>query len=159
MESELVLKILQSDPFVKKYHPRIVKSKSLPDKLKKNRIYIIHCSNSNSVPKNGFVWGHYIAVDTLSKKGLNISLFDSYGRCYPHKDIEKCIKTHVNMYNASFVYNRFKYQRNHTVICAHLCIYYVLMRCRGKSLKNVQKLISQNLTYIPKMINELLTLY
>lgn len=174
MDAKLVLDILKKDTYSKKFDPRLYNQDRLPLKLKKNRIYVIHSSSSRQKPskKNGnLIFGHFLAIDTLrlnkktknkKKSSIHICLFDSYGRfsTLPYERIKKVIQYNINR-GADFSFNNICYQPKKTTVCGSYTIYYLLMRSRGHSLKNIQlhKFSSNNRTnlkYIPSLIEKLL---
>ena len=151
--------ILRNDFYAKQFNPRIYPKNLLPWCLEKNRIYIVHSSDSFSSVKKG----HFMVLDSLSssKKALKICFFDSYGRKFPIPQIKNIIEYNINSCGALFCYNHVKFQASRSVICADLCLFFILWRSRGYNLKSIQTTkfydsLKKNLERIPLIIDKLL---
>ena len=120
---------------------------------------MIHTATSHSrASKDNIIGGHILTIDTISDKV--VTFFDSYGRFktlkYPR--IKRVIRAAGN--NNRLDVNLHKYQATGTTICAHLSLYFLLLRARGYSLKAIQRdkfsNIRDNLIAIPAIIEALL---
>ena len=157
MESSLVLYILNNDFYAKKFDPQIYPKDLLPRNLQKNKIYVVHSRDSSSSEKKG----HYVVLDTLfSKSNLRISFFDPLGRKFPYLEIKNIVQFNITG-GASFCFNHIRFQPIQSIICGDLCLFYILWRCRGFSLKAIQikkfsNLPKENLKRIPLLIEKLL---
>ena len=155
MESKLLLEILKSDPFVKRLHPRILTNDGMPSKLKNDKVYIIHLSSRDTPPKNGFVFGHFVFLDTIKKNGRSsLCYFDSYGRS-PNREIKKTINNYISQNDATFEFNAIRYQNDDDIICGEITIYIALLRARGNCVKKCQKLLRIVLPCISRLISQL----
>ena len=157
MESSLVLYILNNDFYAKKFDPQIYPKNLLPKNLQKNKIYVVHSCDSSSSKKKG----HYVVLDTLfSKSNLCITFFDTFGRKFPYTEIKNIVQFNVTG-GASFCFNHIRFQPIRSTICADLSLFYILWRCRGYTLKDIQikkfsNLPKENLKKIPPFIEKLL---
>ena len=160
MESRLLLDILKSDPFVKKLLcPRILTKDDLSMELKNDRLYVVHSSSRDTPSKNGCVPGHFVIIDTIRKKNRSsLTFFDTYGRPFPYQEIQKIVINYLNQHHATFEFNDIRYQAKDEFNCADLCIYFALLRSRGKSMKKCQKMLRLNLSCITRLINKLVLL-
>jgi len=168
MEGSLVLKILKTDTFTKRFKPRIYTLDTLPYHLIKNQIYIVHTSNSKTLPsKSGLIRGHFFVIDSLTSDGscgYQLTLFDSYGRSLeslPYSRIRQIVKYNVKREKGFFAWNDVKLQTGQSTICAHLSIYYCLFKARGYNLETILKekfsrYSSQNLFAVPAIVESYL---
>lgn len=160
METNLILKVLQSDEYTRIYQPVILFRDQIPLKLRKNKIYVIHSATSKTRPSaNNTIAGHVFAIDTISPN--LIVFFDSFGQFEKlrYKRLIRIIKT--NSIKKKLKINRIRYQPQDTTICSHLSLYFLLLRARGHNLSQIQKEKfsknqEENIRAIPPLIEALL---
>ena len=128
------------------------------------RIFVIHSATSDI--QDRVIFGHFYVLDSIiTTKGdnhrLKINFFDSYGRHFlnlGHKNLERKLRNLT--VTADIHRNTKQYQKGTDINCAHLSIYFLLMRARGHSLKVIQqKKFGKNRFYwkfVTFLINDLL---
>ena len=157
METVLIQYILLNDRFTKKYSPIILFRDQLVS-LKRNKIYVIHTATTSEARKANILGGHVFGIDTITPK--KVTFFDSYGRfaSLPYTRLKQIVKKYAD--NHHFEANTFRYQDGKSTICAHLTIYFLLLRARGYTLTDIQRdkfsTIENNLIAIPSIIESLL---
>ena len=127
MNALTINKILKSDPVVAKSFYGVVPSDHMPRRI------AVPCSlvvNTDPSTKPGQHWVAFF-IDS-NRHG---SYFDSFGR-EPHKEE---FKDFLTKNCPTWEYNKCQIQSPFVSTCGQYCIYFLLYKCRGNSLKQIIK--------------------
>lgn len=94
------------------------------------KIYNVPCSLIVNLDPRRLPGSHWVALYFM--KNNKCEYFDSYGRL-PDSLILKYISQNAN----SYTYNNKCVQDFDTISCGHMCLYYLVWRCRGISFKDI----------------------
>ena len=134
MNTQQIEALLNRDPYSKD----IFKKVCARDQIEKPTFPSAYVINSDPSNKPG---EHWIAV-YFDKKGRG-EYFDSYG--LPPHVLQ--LDSYMNCYSSTdWIYNKKPLQALFSSVCGHYCVYFILFRCRGKSLHRIVHNFSSNLT-------------
>ena len=170
MDEDTIKSFLKTNPYIAKYSTQVVIRSRVPKTLQKNKIYIIHSATSY---EQNTARGHWICLDTIPviskayKRRKNdvlsysITLFDSYGRSTPYKDIQSIINANIKRFCGKFYFNNRPVQHPTTTICGDLCLWWLMFRALNIHPKIIQeeKFLKNNLKnaqLIPQILSVLL---
>ena len=131
MNTAQIERILRRDPYCKK----IFKGVYARDQIKRVSYPSAYIINSDPSTRPG---RHWIAV-FFDRRG-NGQYFDSYG--LPPKVLG--FTEFMNRNSKKWIWNRKTLQGLYSAVCGQYCIYFVLLRCRGVSLRSVTSHFSSN---------------
>ena len=133
MNTAQIERILRRDPYCKK----IFKGVYARDQIKRVSYPSACIINSDPSTRPG---RHWIAV-FFDRRG-NGQYFDSYG--LPPEVLG--FTEFMNRNSKQWIWNRKTLQELYSAVCGQYCIYFVLFRCRGVSLRSVTSHFSSNLS-------------
>lgn len=116
----------------------------LPSKIKRRpRAYIVNTDKSHQPGR------HWVAFYFPSRGPAEF--FDSMGR--PPDFYHKRFK---NVLLNNYIYNDKRLQQYGTRTCGHFCLYYVILRCRGWSMRRIVNTFDfVNLNYNERIVNNI----
>ena len=133
MNTQQIESLLKRDPQSKK----IFKKVCAFDQVEQPTFPSAYVVNSDPSNKPG---EHWVAI-YFDKKGRG-EYFDSYGLPPSFLNLEE----YMNRYSRDWIWNKKTLQALFSTVCGHYCVYFVLFRCRGKTLFDIVKPFSPNLT-------------
>ena len=142
MNTQQIEAILNRDPYCK----NVFKKVCARDQIEKPTFpsaYVINSDPSNKPDE------HWVAV-FFDEKGRG-EYFDSYG--FPPHVLN--LESYMNRYSSSaWIYNKKTLQALFSTVCGHYCVYFILFRCRGKSLHRIVHNFSSNLTENDRFVTQ-----
>jgi hypothetical protein len=123
MDNNTIANILKRDPYTKHSFKGVYPSDRCPRTLKRGSCYVV-----NTDPTQ-YPGRHWVCIYVPEGKGA-VEYFDSYGR--PPTTIPGIARV---LRNAR--YNTKQIQSLYSDVCGHHCIYYLLNKCRGKSMGTI----------------------
>ena len=133
MNTDQIEFLLKKDLYSQKIFKNVCAKDFLP-KVVYPSAYVI---NSDPSSKPG---EHWIAV-YFDKNGKG-EYFDSYGLSPDMLGFTDF----MNANSTSWVYNKKTLQSLFSKMCGHYCVYFILFRCRGLSMRDITSHFSSNLT-------------
>ena len=143
MDTLQLIKLLKSDPATAAVFGGVLARDKLP-LLTANKCYICNTDISSKPGK------HWIAIYIENNKG---EYFDSYG-LPPLKEFELFLSNNTSKWE----FNDKQLQSFDSSVCGEYCVVYLMLRCRGVSLKNFGAMFSHDLEKNNKLISKLPTL-
>ena len=133
MNTVQIQRLLNKDPFAKSIFKKVCAKNQL-QRVDYSSAYVI---NSQPSSKPG---EHWIAV-YFDKHGKG-EYFDSYGL----PPSVNGFTTFMERNSKTWIYNDKTVQSLFSTTCGHYCVYFILYRCRGYSMRHIVSRFSSNLT-------------
>ena len=118
-------KILRRHKDTMPYFKGVFSSNACPDKIERGSCYII---NTDPMPYPG---RHWVCIYAPLEHGP-VDYYDSYGR--PPTTIPGIAKF---LRTQNVVHNTRQIQSLYSDVCGHHCIYFLIERCKGRSMKDI----------------------
>lgn len=101
-------------------------------------IYKYPCSFVLNTHPSSKIGEHWIAFYFNQEKKCDF--FDSFGLPPSYYNLEK----YINKFSFSFNYNKIQLQNFFSSSCGYYCIFFILLRCRHFSLKDIVEIFSKS---------------
>lgn len=136
MDDATINKFLSSNLKTRDKFAGVFSCDTLPYKPeKKDCYYVINYDDSDEEGS------HWISVHCCPNH--KVEYFDSYGM-YPGK------KEFLNFMGKTFIYNNVQLQHNLTTVCGQWAIFFIWMRCKGKSMDEIVRIFKNS----PLIVND-----
>jgi len=130
LNSLQIFKELKKDLYSKQIFKNVVPRNRLPKYIKYPSAYVINTHNHNQPGE------HWLAVYFDNKR--NCEFFDSYGLSPNFYNFEKSLKK----LSKNIKFNSIQLQADNSFYCGYYCVYFILLKSRNFSLKEIQQLFS-----------------
>ena len=142
MNTIQLIALLKRDKYTRKTFCGVIPINHLPLKKIHRKCSFIVNTDESSLPGT-----HWFAI-YIPKTGP-IEYFDSFGR----QPEEKEVKYFIKINNRRVIYNSKLLQSSESITCGHFCIFYLLFRNRGYTMKMFTKFFNDNRDFNDKQIS------
>ena len=143
MDTNQIAHILKNNPYTKHCFRGVYAVDQLPTLTKnENQCYVVNTDPSYDTGS------HWLAVFYNCRER---EFFDSFG-CPPSfysKTFDKFLETH----GLPWSYNKKRLQGSFSTVCGQYCVYYLIKRCEGKTMKTIVNVFGNDLDKNDEKVN------